>query len=220
MILTHFKNNWKWYLITVLLGLIIFMQVRFSNLEAERNSLSDAMEYQKTEAKVWRDAAGKSHAENKTLKLDNATFKKLYEAELKRDFSIKPDGVAVLAKVSTVNSGTVKIPVSKNTFDYQPNKWINFKGSLKDSTLKLDWNLTDSLTFITAHRKRLFKPDVYFVEAVSHNPYVTMKGLQYIQVEEKPKRFGLGVGVSVVPDEKFKPVVRPAISLQYNFLRF
>lgn len=78
-------------------------------------------------------------------------------------------------------------------FSYS-DKWVNFTGTIKPKFL-INYNVIDSLQ-IVSHWKRdgLFKPLTLKVTAYSKNPNVTITGIKEIQVNEKPKRFYIGVG--------------------------
>lgn len=204
------------FLAYILAAMLLVSIFKNSQLDHEVESLTDAVTYQGQQTRVWRDRDSLAHAENAVLQLDKATMEKLYAKELAKNTGFKPQNITSHTSATTSNKGKSAIPLSQGKdFQYNEGNWLKLSGSILNDTLFLDRELSDSLVFVTGHKRRLFRPDTYTVEAVSFNPMTSINTVRRVELRERPKRFGLGVGV-------YYTVSGPTVGagLQYNVVRF
>jgi hypothetical protein len=215
MVIEHFKTNMGRYSIVLLLVALLLCFNKIKQLQSSNKALQDGIEYSATKAELWKDEYGRAHAQNKILELDRDNLIKLYNAELKKDFSIKAKNAHSITKIVTVNADTVTIPISADNSFKLDGLWTKYSGHIQGQTLFLERETRDSISFVTGYKRRLFRPGIYTVEAISHNPSTVFKSLESIEIKEKPKRISLGVGVYYT--NKGWAV---GAGLQYSLIRF
>lgn len=202
----------------LVLGVLLALALaRVGELRQERSDLREIVEQERQEAAVWRDRYGKAHAQVQVLQVDKDNMEKLYSRQIKELTHIKPRQVASVTHLGTENKGSVRVPVSAQTkeFQYNQDNWLKLRGSVLGDSVHLDFEVKDSLTFVTGYKKRLFGRDTYLVEAISHNPATSFTSLRRVELRERPKRFGIGGGIYYTPAG-----VTVGVGIQYNIIRF
>lgn len=204
-------KNWVIGLLSVLLFLAV---LRGLSLQEGNRSLEAVIVHQKDSVRLWKDKYDKNHAEINILQLDRDTFKDLYAQEVAKSFDVKPKQLESVTTITTKTEKVVAVPLVDNKFSFRE-PWIQLNGSVSGTTLHLNYQHTDSITLITKHKRRIFKPDLYTVHAISHNPATSFTQLDRVEIRERPKRFGIGAGVYYTPAG-----LQIGLGIQYNIIRF
>jgi hypothetical protein len=205
----------NWVIVILFIGLFLAV-LRMFNLQEGNESLNGYIEHQSDSMKVWKDKYDRVHAERNILELDRNRFKSLYAEEIAEDFEVKAKQIESVTTITTTRKNSVKIPIEtgKGTFVHR-DKWINIGGKITDGLIELDIQNYDSIRFVTIHKKRLFRPDIYSVQAISYNPSTIFTSLDRVEIRPRKKRFSLGAGVVYTPTG-----FNVGIGLYYNLIQF
>lgn len=201
-------------IIGILFLLVLVLLMSNFTLKQKSHNLLGFIELQKDSIEVWKDNYNRSHARAMALRTDRDTFLKLYEDLLKVNSSTKPKNVKSITGTSTVQERELEVPPAIEGFGYD-DKWTNIKASIRGEKLYLKYSVYDSLVFMVQEERKLFKRNKYTVEAVSQNPYVKFRTLQYVEVQEKKRPFSLGLSVIYTQNG---PAI--GLGLHYSLIRF
>lgn len=209
-------RNW----VIVILSLLLFLSVlQVHSLQEGNQSLQGYIEHQNDSISIWKDKYHRSNAEKNILQLDRDKFKTLYVEGVAKDFDVKPKQIESIATVSTSTSTSIGVPVTTDstgnfTFTYRE-KWIDVAGNYTSGILHLDIIGSDSIRLITKHRKRIFKPDLYTVHALTYNPATVFREVDHVEIKPRVKRFSVGAGVYYTPAG-----IQIGVGIHYNLLQF
>lgn len=110
--------------------------------------------------------------------------------------------------------------------DLITSKWMELSIEMDRLSTKFDLSMKDSLSFIHTKQRKLFKRDVYNVHVQSANPYVEKQDVESYQIlEEKPKRWSLGVQVgygfvNITDPTNIKLCPYAGLGINYSLLRW
>ena len=190
----------KTYVIAALIILILILSLGIGRLmkdvRREKSNLRAAI----GEVTLWRDAYNNAHAERELLKVTNSDLRKNFPAiydSLKKSFGdIKPRTITNVITVTKHTADTViferEIACPEFSIAYDDN-WNQFVFTNSGFT----FSIKDSLTFVQAQKKTGFLKSkrIDVVRAISHNPKPTFTDLQAIEIESKPRNWGIGIMV-------------------------
>lgn len=138
----------------------------------------------------------------------------------KRKLDQTGDGVVIVNTVTELDTVTVLIPDSAGgrRFHYL-DRWVSLSGLVTDS-LRFDLSVDDDISVIQYTKK-----GKRYIDIKSASPYSTVKDIKSFTINEKPKRWGIGVqvGGGLLYDPFLQTIhIGPSISvgLNYNFIVF
>lgn len=237
----------KWLIVAIAVLLIVGFAI-FSRQRVVTGSLENIAEYKaktEQEMKTYKDENGKLHGQVEVLVADKNTFLATYGQKLDsiaKVLDIKTKNIEQYVQIGIKTTGSIKsridttyvIDTNKNnvtgettldtTKTYQVNykdNWMYFSGNIVKDSFIANYNVKDSLTFITYKKKTGFLglgKGKTLMDVTSTNPNASYFGIKGVELKDlKPKRFGIG------PYVGFDPItMRPSagLSVNYNLIKF
>lgn len=126
---------------------------------------------------------------------------------------VKPDSVLIVKK------DTVYL---EEIFFHDYNPWYRIQGSTTISEVSIDLLVFDSISVVSYwKREGLFKDKTLQIEAISHNPYTKVTGLDNISVQGgRVGRFSVGPYIGIGISQSLTPSLQVGVGVQYSLLRF
>ncbi|WP_160711274.1 hypothetical protein [Chitinophaga solisilvae] len=168
----------------------------------------------------YRDAAGRQHAVTPVVHTSPpAPVKKIM-----RQSGITEKNIREYTTATTVTADTLPAIAPQQTdtgfrFHYE-DKWISILGQMKDS-LRISYQLRDSLWFVTWHRKAGLFRKVAYMDGFSANPHTVISGLKAIRTDRQAALLRVSIGPQIgwhYAGGKFR--WSAGIGIQYNLIRF
>lgn len=217
--------------IVAILAMVVLTVAKFEGMRTERDSYKSLADAQVKEVKYWKDKEGLSHARAQAAEASTKAILDIHNAEM-QDLRKQVSGLNknlsnlksyISTRVST--SDTIFTTLHDTVYNNRPVKafsykddWTVINGTLFQDSVKIKYQVTDSLTFVTYYKKQgLFKPKRLMVDGISYNPHSRITGLKNITVAQPPrKRFGVGPYIGIGIDGK----INIGFGAQYSVLRF
>lgn len=214
-----------------LIAIVLIAVAKYEGMRTEIDSYKSLAEASQKEVKYWKDKEGRSHAQAQAAEATTKAILEVHNNEmqdlrkqikgLNRNVSNLNNyittGVKTTDTVFTVLRDTVYNNIAGKSFSYN-DEWTNIEGLLINDSASLQYQVRDSLTFVTFYKKQgLFKPKLLVIEGISYNPHTSITGLKNITVAQ-PRRKRFGVGPYIGIDFRGRPSI--GIGLQYNVFNF
>lgn len=231
------KLNLNVFLLLVIAFIIFIFLTRECNQKKYIKSLEEEGDFYTSQELKFEITENKFKQEVATQKAivrykENLLAKELAENNNLKSIIVGIKGTVVtkivptpvyLDKVITLTDSTkcLPLPIKFKRGD----KWWSETGTITNK----GYLESDSLTFISepsitvGYRKRTFKTLLKKPELVvtysDKNPYTKVKALQNVVIEDKPKRFGVGLHIGYgVTTSGLSPVI--SIGINYNLIKF
>jgi len=210
-------------LVCLAIAIVVIIVARgvIRNLNDDFHSSQNIHKITSNEAKYWRDKEGKSHARATVAESNLEIAKQALGDELtslakevsglKKNLKNLESYISVRMTASGTAITTLRdtvlirdsVAYNAKTFEWK-DKWTKIGGTIRDTTVNLEYKVRDSLTFITYyHSNGFLRPKSLTLDAISHNPNSTITGIKNVKITSLKRRrprlgFYAGYGMGAV----------------------
>lgn len=173
------------------------------------------VEYLQKETQVWKskDSTWRAEKEQHETTIDALKFSQAIKVDsliemidgLKKANQIKSLQITTLSTSGSFDVQVIPDQINADieltynapfSFQYEDG-WSKFKGFYKDKRISMDYQVRDSVTFVTYKEKGLFNRSIV-TQGISHNPNTRITGLNDIVVTPPKPFVTLSIGASAV----------------------
>jgi len=171
------------------LNLILLLALALSILLLSKQCTTAKVLRQETETEIntWKDKAGFWRASAQIIQREKNQLS--YELiQLQSDYSELVDSKKIVSGTEITTKTERKVILVYDTLNILSfsDRWLST--TFEPSINRLSLLSTDSISLVSYHKwNGLFRPRIYTVESISHNPFTQITGLRSIEFT-KPKR--------------------------------